>query len=131
MAGVDFVRITYKGSGPALTELISGQVQLMFPNAASVTPHVKSGRLRALAVTGSRPSPLVPGVPTIAATGQPGYEYASVQGLSAPARTPAAIIQRLNSEAMRAASRPEAKERLFNGGVEAVGSTPEIGRAHV
>lgn len=125
MARIDIMRIPYKGVGPALNDLMGGQIQLMFPNAASVTPHVRNGRLRALAVSSKEPSPLAPGVPTVASSGVPGYESVSILGVFAPAKTPDAIVARLNREFVRFLSMPEAKERLFKAGVEAVGSSPQ------
>ena len=92
------VRVNYKSAGQALTELIGGQVQLMFANAGAAAPHLKSGRLNALAVTSAQPSALLPGLPTVAAGGLPGYELVSIQGVFAPARTPATVIKRLNQE---------------------------------
>jgi len=125
MAKLDIVRIPYKGQGPATIDLVAGQIQLTFGTAGSVAAHMKSGRLRALAVTTAEPSALVPGLPTIAASGVPGYEAAQVSGLLAPARTPAALINRLNLEIVRFLTRPEVKERMFGTGVEVVASTPE------
>ena len=125
MTGVNIVRVPYKGSAPALTALIGGQLQFMFPSTSSVAPHLNSGRLKALAVTSAQPSALAPGLPTMAASGLPGYESASLLGVFAPAATPAALVNRLNHEMVRALTRSDAKERLFNSGVEAVGSSPE------
>jgi tripartite-type tricarboxylate transporter receptor subunit TctC len=124
MAGVNIVHIPYKGGAPATNDLIGGQVQLMFGTANTIAPHLKSGRLRALAVTSPQPSELFPGLPTVAAAGLPGYESGTMQGLFAPAGTPAAVVNRLNQEAVIVLKRPEAKEKLFNGGVEVVASTP-------
>jgi tripartite-type tricarboxylate transporter receptor subunit TctC len=124
MAGVDIVRIPYKGTGPAMNALLGGQVQVMFVSASSVTPHVKAGRLKALAVSTARPSTLAPGLPTITATGLPGYEATSLFGMFAPAHAPAAIIGLLNREIVQVLNRTEVKERLFNSGVEPVGGTP-------
>jgi tripartite-type tricarboxylate transporter receptor subunit TctC len=125
MAGVNLVRVPYKGSGAALTALIGGQVHVMFPNAGAVTPYLKSGRLRALAVTTSEPSALVPGLPTLAASGLPGYESVSPFGIFAPAGTPSALVHRLNQEIVAALRKPEVIERLFNTGTESVASSPE------
>ncbi len=125
MGGVDIVRIPYKGSGPALNALIAAQVQLMFPSAGSVMQHVKAGRLRALAVTTAKPSALVPGLPTVAESGLPGYESTSPFGIFAPAKTPAAVIARLNRGIVRTLDEAETKARYFNAGVETVGSTPD------
>ena len=125
LAGVSIVHIPFKGGGPAITALISGQVQVMFPSAGAVTTHLRSGRLRALAVGGAEPSALVPDLPTIAGAGLPGYESSSLQGMFAPAKTPEAIINRLNQEIVRVLNRSDVKEKLFSAGVEVVGSSPE------
>ncbi len=125
MAGVNLVRVNYKGAGPALNDLIAGQVQLTFATTASGTPHVKSGRLRALAVTSAEPSALAPGLPTVAASGLPGYESVASYGMFSTARTPAALVSRLNQEIVRVLDRAEVKEKLVNTGVEAVGGSPE------
>ena len=124
MAGVDIVRVPYKGVGPALNALVAGEV-LSFTNPGAAAPHVKSGRLRALAVTSAQPSALIPGLPTVAASGLPGYEAVSIFGMFAPAKTPAAIINRLNLEIARHLKAPETRERFLSSGVETVGSSPE------
>jgi tripartite-type tricarboxylate transporter receptor subunit TctC len=124
MAGVDMVRIPYKTGSQESAALISGEVQLMFASA-SMTPYVRSGRLRALAVTSPSPSPLFPGLPTIASAGLPGYESGSIYALFAPIGTPAAIISRVNRDSARVLHTPEIKERFFRAGMEAVGSSPE------
>jgi tripartite-type tricarboxylate transporter receptor subunit TctC len=123
MTHVDIVRVPYKGGGPALNGLIAGETQLMFPNAGSAIPHMKSGRVRALAVSSAQPSALTPGLPTIASA-VPGYEFVAVICLYAPAKTPAAIIELLNREAVRVLRQPEVRERLFNAGNEVVANTP-------
>ena len=125
MAGINIVAVPYKGGGPAITALIGVQVQLMFPSAGSVISHVKSGRLRALAVTSAQPSALLPGLPTVAASGLPDYETATLFGMFAPAATPAALINQLNHEIVRVLNRAEVKERLFNANVEVVGNSPK------
>ena len=125
MAGVNIVRINYRGVGPALTDLIAGQVQVMFPTAGAAVPHIKTGRVRALAVTSARPSALAPGLPTVAASGVPGYESVAIFGIFAPAGTPRALINLLNQEAAKALSDPDVKKRLFNAGEEIVGGSPE------
>lgn len=125
MAHLDIMRIAFKGSGPALTGVIVGETQLMFPSAGSAAAHIKSGRLRALAVTSTGPSALAPGLPTVAASGIPGYESQSPFGIFAPAKTAAALIKRLNEELVRLLRRAETRDRFFSTGVEAVGSTPE------
>jgi tripartite-type tricarboxylate transporter receptor subunit TctC len=125
LAGVNIVRINYKSAGAAITDLIAGQVQMTFGNALSVSPHVKSGRVKGLAVTSAQPSPLFPDLPTVAATGLPGYELISPFGIFAPARTPRPVINALNAEIVRVLNRPDSKEKLFNLGMEVVGSSPE------
>jgi tripartite-type tricarboxylate transporter receptor subunit TctC len=125
MAGIDIVRITYKGAGAAITDLIGGHVQMTFATASSATPHLKSGRLRALGVSSARPSPLLPGLTTIAAAGLPGYESSSLQGVFAPAGVPAPILQRLNQEIVRYLHSSDAREKFLAVGVETVGTTPE------
>jgi len=125
MAGTDIMRIPYKGIGAATNDLLGGRVHMMFATAPSVAGHVTSGRLRALGVTSAQPSALAPGLPTVAAAGLPGYEAATLYGLFAPAKTPAAIIDRLNQESARALNTPDVKARLFKSGSDALGSTPE------
>ena len=123
MAGVNMVRVPYKSGGTAVTELIGGQVQLYFVSAGSVVPHLKAGRLRALAVTGLKPSAIFPELPTVAAT-LPGYELETVYGVFAPAGTPEAVINRLHQEIVRAINKPDIKEKFLNSAVEPIGSTP-------
>ena len=125
MAGVNIVRVPYKGTGPALSALLGGQVRVMFPNAPAATPQVKAGRLRALAVTSVEPSPLVPGVPTVAASGLAGYESVSPFGMLAPAKTPASIVRRLNQEITLVLSSSEIRDKLLAAGTEPGGGTPE------
>lgn len=124
MAGVNIVRVPYKGSGQALTALLGGEVQLMFPNSGAVAPQLKTGRLKALAVSTSAPTALAPGLPTMSASGLPGYESVSPFGIFAPAGTPAPLIGRLNREMVAALKRTDVTERLFNAGVEVVASSP-------
>ena len=125
MTGIDVVRIAYKGTAPALIDLLGGSTQFMFPNAGGVTQYLKSGRLRALAVTTARPSSLFANLPTVASSGVPGYEADSTHSLFAPAATPRAVITRLNEETVRALGTAEVRERLLRNGVDPVGSTPE------
>jgi tripartite-type tricarboxylate transporter receptor subunit TctC len=125
MAGINMVAIPYKGGAPAITAVIAGEAQVNFPTTIAAAPHMKSGRLRVLAVTSAQPSALVPGVPTVAASGLPGYEAVSIYGMFAPARTPASIINRLNQEVVRVLNIAEVKERFFNSGEETIGSSPE------
>ena len=125
MSGVDIVRINYKGAASALGDLMGGRVQIMFAVAGSVGPYVKAGRLKALAVTSAQPSVLMPGVPTIAASGLPGYEAVSLNGVLAPAGTPANVIKVLNQEIVSVLIKPDVREKFLNSGVETVASTPE------
>lgn len=125
MVRVDMVRINYKGNGPAYAALLSGEVQVMVASPGGLTIHLKSGRVRALAVTSAEPSPLFPGIPTLAASGLPGYESTAPHGIVAPAKTPPGIIDRLNTEIVRVLTRPDVKEKFFNTGIEVVASTPE------
>lgn len=124
MAKVDIEVITYRGAGPAINALIGGEVQIMFPTPGSVAQHVKSGRLRALAVTSAKPSELLPGLPTVAAS-VPGYESITIGAILAPANTPATIINRLSQEFARVLGRPDVKEQFLKTGVEPVGGSPE------
>jgi tripartite-type tricarboxylate transporter receptor subunit TctC len=125
MAGVDIVRISYKGNAQSITGLISGEVQLMITDVGLLAPHVKMGRLRALAVTSLEPSALAPGLPTVAASGLPGYEAVGMTVMMAPANTPSAIINRLNQEIVRFLNRSDVKERFLNDGEEVVANSPE------
>jgi tripartite-type tricarboxylate transporter receptor subunit TctC len=125
MAGVKIVRIAYKGGSGALIDLISGQIDLGFVVTTAGAPHIKSGRLRALGITSADPSPQFPGLPTIAASGLPGYESLALVGLFAPAKTPEAVIGRLNQEVRRVLARQDVKGKFLDIGVETVGTTPE------
>jgi tripartite-type tricarboxylate transporter receptor subunit TctC len=125
MAGINIVRVPYKGSAPALTALISGEVHVAISDTNNVAPYVKAGRVRALAVTSSEPLASAPGLPTMAAAGVPGYESLAVAGAWTTAKTPAAIINRLNQEIVRAFNTPEVKERVLAAGEEVVASSPE------
>ena len=123
--GINIVHIPYKGTAAGFTDLMTGQVQLSFTNPAAGMPHMKSGRLRALAVTSREPSRLLPGLPTIASAGLDGFEIETIFGLFAPAKTPEPVIRRLNQEVARVLNTPEAKERLFSAGVEAAPGAPD------
>lgn len=125
MTGVKVVAVPYKGTGQALASLMGGEIQLAFALLASATPHAKSGKLKALAVTSAQPSILAPDLPTIAASGVPGYEAVSLLGIFAPAKTPAAIMSRLNREIVQTLKSAEVKERLFAAGAEVVASSAE------
>ncbi len=125
MAGVNIVGIRYKGSGNALTALFGGEVQMLMASTSSTGPQVTSGKVRALAVTGARRSPSFPELPTIAESGVPGYEYGQISGILAPAKTPAAIINRVYKETALVLAKPEVRERLLANAVEPVGSSPQ------
>jgi tripartite-type tricarboxylate transporter receptor subunit TctC len=130
LARTRMVRVPYKGAGPALIALLTGEAQVSFPNTASALPYVAQNKLRALAVASARPSALVPDLPTAAASGLPGYESKAILGIFAPARTPEAIVQRLNQEIVRVLNDPEVKRRLFDAGAEvAAGSPAELAEA--
>lgn len=124
LASVDITPIFYKSSGQGINDVVGGQVQMIIVSASSVIGHIKAGRLRALAVNAAAPTPLAPGLPTIAET-VPGYVSTSSVGMVAPRGTPRAIVSRLNLEVARYLGRPEVKERLFNLGIDATPSTPE------
>ncbi|HYH40925.1 MAG TPA: tripartite tricarboxylate transporter substrate-binding protein [Burkholderiales bacterium] len=131
MAGLDIVRIAFKGAGSALNSLLAGELHLMFATAGSIPGHVKAGKLRPLAVASAQPTALAPGMPTMASAGLPGYESISYTAFFAPAKTPAAIVNRLSQEAASALRVPEVKERLFNTGVEVVANTPQDAAAMI
>lgn len=118
LAGLDIVHVPYKGTGPALADLVGGQVQMMFSNIPPAMPHIGAGRLRALAVTGASRSAALPEVPTLAESGVGGYQVVSWVGLLAPAATPPAIVLRLNAEVTRVLSLPEAKMRYAAAGAD-------------
>jgi tripartite-type tricarboxylate transporter receptor subunit TctC len=125
LVGVNFVHIPYKGGGPAVIDVLSGQVQFMFATAASVIPHVKSGRLRALAVTTPARSATLPELPTIAESGVPGFDATTWHGIVVPAATPSAVIARINSEINAVIATPETRDRLVAQGIEPRGGTPQ------
>lgn len=125
MVKVNIVHIPYKGSGPALIDVLGGHVSLMFASAPSAMPHIKTGRLRALAMTGSQQSAAVPGVPTIAESGLPGFETYGWYGVLAPAGTAPPIIARVHGAIIKAMAAPEVMERIVADGSEAVAGTPE------
>lgn len=124
LTGVDMVYILYKGGGPALTDVISGQVSAFFAGVASSAAHIRSGKVRALGVTTVRRAAALPDIPTIAEAGVPGYEVDGWYGILAPARTPAAILQRLNADINAVVATQDAKERLLAVGLQARGTTP-------
>ena len=123
MAKVKLTRVPYKSGSQQATDLLSGYVQLMFASA-SMTPYIKSGRLRAVAVGSAQPSALFPGVPTVASQGLPGYESGSYYAIFAHAKTPEPMVTKIYQEAVRYIKTPDAKEKYLNAGMEAIGSTP-------
>ena len=125
MAKISIVRVPYKNGAQGLADLMSGQVQLTFATAGAAGPHMKSGKLKALGITSAQPSIVVPGVPPIATSGLPGYESITMLGVFAPAKTPAALIARLNREIAAFLTSPESGQKMLSAGVEAVGSSPQ------
>jgi tripartite-type tricarboxylate transporter receptor subunit TctC len=121
----DIVHVPYKGTGPALTDLVSGRVQLIFSTMPPALPHVKSGKLRALAVTTLKRATAAPEVPTVAESGVPGFDASNWQGLVAPMRTPRPILQKLNRDVLATLNLPGMSEALANQGLEPAGGTPE------
>ncbi|MFD2300792.1 tripartite tricarboxylate transporter substrate binding protein [Paracidovorax citrulli] len=124
MAKLNLLHVPYKGSGPAMTDMLGGQVDLMFDSITSAAPHIQSGKLRALGVTSARRSATLPGVPTIAEAGVPGYEVSPWFAVFAPAGTPAPIVQKLNAALLDAMKQPETRARFDAIGAEPIGSTP-------
>ena len=131
MAGLQMTHVPYKGGGPALADLVGGQIQLMLENIPSTLPFVKGEKLRALGVTGLKRSALVPDLPTLDEAGLKGYEIVGWNGLFVPAGTPRAIVTRLHGETVKALAQPDMKARLATLGAEGVGSTPEEFKAFV
>lgn len=125
LTGVNIVHVPYKGAGPALVDVISGQVDMNFVSMLSSLPHVKSGKLRALAVTGVKRSPALPQLPTVAEAGVREYRRTTWYGMLAPAHTPAAIVNRLSTETERAVSSPDVRQRFMVDGAEPEGGTPK------
>ena len=131
LAGVQMTHVPYKGSSAALPDVMSGQVNVMFDNAPSVMPHIKGGKLKAIAVTSSKRAPALPNVPTIAESGLPGFEASSWFGLLAPAGTPKDIVDKVSTQIQKMLQTPEMKERLSSQGADGVGNTPEQFAAHI
>ncbi len=131
LAGLDIVRVPFKGTGGALTALIAGEIQLLMSSSASVAPHIKSGKVRVMAVTGAKRSASFPDLPTVAESGVPGYEYGQMSGIFAPAKTPAAIVDRLSRETARFVNLPDVRQKLFNTGADPEGTTPQEAAARI
>ncbi len=131
MAGVDLLHVPYKGSGPAMLDLIAGRVSLMFENMPGAVPHIKAGRVRALAQTGQKRSPALPEIPTVAEAGVAGYESLSWSGIALPAGAPKEVTARLNREINAILAQPDMRQKLAEQGAEAVGGSPEAFARHV
>ncbi|HZN26342.1 MAG TPA: tripartite tricarboxylate transporter substrate binding protein [Burkholderiales bacterium] len=125
MARVNIVHVPYKGSAPAVTDLLGGHVLLMFDNMPSALPHVKAGKLRAVAVSTLKRSPVAPDIPTVAESGLPGFEVSVWFGVLAPAKTPQPVVERLNQILVKALHTAEVRERLSTQGAEPIANTPD------
>ena len=125
MAGIDMVHVPYKGAGPAFVDLLAGQVTLYFASIPPALPHVKSGRVRALGISSERRSALWPELPTISEAGLPGYESGATYGLVTPARTPAAVVRKLNADVAKILNEPEIRARLAGQGMDIAAGTPQ------
>lgn len=126
MTNTSLLHVPYKGQGPAMIDLVAGHVQVSFPTILGALAHVKTGRLRALATTGDKRAPAAPDLPTVAEAGVPGYAATNWFGTVVPAKTPPAVISRLNQEIVRALRQPELRERLLTQGMEPVGNAPDV-----
>ena len=126
LTGVNITHIPYKGSAPAVTDLLGGQVMMMFDNIPSAIPHIKSGKLKALATTGSKRDPLLPELPTLAEAGVSGYESGVWFGLAVPANTPRDVVMKLNAEAIKGTRSPEFVKRMTELGYNIMGTSPEV-----
>jgi tripartite-type tricarboxylate transporter receptor subunit TctC len=122
--GINVVHVPYKGGAPALTDLIAGQIQLLFISIPSVMPHVKAGKLKAIAVSSAKRSLSAPDVPTVAESGYPGFEYVNWNALFAPAATPQAIVRKLNTEVVSILTEPKIVQQLLSQGAEPSTNTP-------
>lgn len=125
LTGIHIAHVPYKGTGPALNDLLGGQVQMMIAVMAPVLPHVVSGKLRGIAVTGATRSPTAPDIPTIAESGVPDYEFNTWYGIQVPAATPRAVVNQLNAEVRRVLQAADVRVRFSAGGLEPLASTPE------
>ena len=131
MTGTDIVHVPYKGSGPAMPDLMAGRVHMMFENAPGAVSHIRAGKLRALAQTGLKRSPALPGVPTVAESGVPGYESLSWSGIAVAAGTSRAIVERLNKDINTVLAQPEMRAKLEEQGAETIGGAPEVFARHI
>ena len=131
MAGLNLLHVAYKGSGPAVTDMLGGQVDLMFDSITSARPHIQAGKLRALGVTSAKRSATLPGVPTIAEAGVPGYEVSPWFAVFAPAGTPAAIVNKINAALIDAMKQPDTVAKFETIGAEPIGTTPQQLATHL
>jgi tripartite-type tricarboxylate transporter receptor subunit TctC len=131
MAKTEMVHIPYKGLSPAVTDLIGGQVQLMFSSVVAILPHIQAGKVKVLAVTSAQRIQSLPNIPTLSESGLTGYETSSWYGILAPAGTPAAIVSKLNAEINKALQNPELRAKLAFEGAEPIGNSPEFFAAHI
>ena len=131
IAGIELNHVAYKGGTPAMIDVISGQIQMLFSTLLQANPHIKAGKLRVLAVTTLKRSTLAPELPTMNESGVPGYDVSQWFGLTAPAKTPKPVIAKLNSEIVQILQEPEMKARIAADGAEPVGGTPEQFGAHI
>jgi tripartite-type tricarboxylate transporter receptor subunit TctC len=130
MSGTDILHVPYKGSGPAMPDLMAGRVQMMFENAPGAVGHIKAGKLRALGVTGLKPSSALPGVPPVAET-VPGYESLSWSGIAVAAGTPKNIVEKLNRDLNTVLAMPEMRQKIEEQGAEVIGGPPEAFARHI
>jgi len=131
LAKIDIVHVPYKGGGPAVADLVSGQVTMTFGNLTTVLPFANAGRVRALAVTSAKRSPALPNLPTMAEAGVPGFEAATWNGLIAPAATPKDIVAKLNADIVKVLNMPDTRAKLASNGLEPIGDTPAAFAAHI
>jgi tripartite-type tricarboxylate transporter receptor subunit TctC len=131
MARIDIVHVPYKSAAASITDLLGGQVQMSFQFTPTALPHVKTGKLRALGVSGAKRSVSAPELPTIAESGLPGFEVIGWNGVHVPRGTPKAIVERINAEILRVLKEPDVQERMTVAGLDAAGNTPEAFAAFV
>ena len=131
LTGIEMVHVPYKGLSPALTDLLGGQVQLMFSSVVAIVPHVKEEKLRALAVSSQQRTSLMPDLPTIAESGVAGYETSSWYGILAPAGTPNEIVARLNAALVKVIAQPDVRDALAKEGATPVGNSPQAFAAFI
>jgi tripartite-type tricarboxylate transporter receptor subunit TctC len=131
MTGTDILHVPYKGSGPAMPDLMAGRVHMMFENAPGAVSHIRAGKLRALAQTGLKRSKALPDVPTVAESGVPGYESLSWSGIAVAAGTPRAVIEKLNRDLNAVLAMPEMRQKIEEQGAEVIGGPPEAFSKHI